>query len=484
MKAKFISTVILLLVIGLLKSDATYEGYSITITPNDPDEDYYNPEVYLADTYDAESDYAEPMDAPKHDQMDELYGAFKIITKPKGADINLYDADMYLSETPTPVYPVIMDESMELREGIPGRTITLMITKEGYRPMKKDIFVPFLYQNQERALKHPTVFKFNLKRDYDRSNVSISFYYSYSNRHHRYRHHHHWFGPPSYFPWCPPGYIGWYYPPLPPYYQGPHYGLGYWTPYPPPPPHHGDGHHHQGGQNPPNGPWDGGIGSNGDYPPHHNMPIPPTVGSGNSNSQSGSSANVKPVITPIGHSNTASVKPVITPVGHNDTQVVHARPDLGTKPHADTDGSNISSSSGISGKPQVIKPYTPPKPKPKPASNSNNNSYQKPLKPQPDNEKPRPSYQEQPKPRPQQGKPQPSYTEKPQPKPTNEKPRPSYQQKPKPKPDKEQNLTKPKPQAREKDTQAKPKSNSKPKSDDDDNSKEDTGKKLLKYVKA
>lgn len=472
MKAKFISTVILLLVIGLLKSDATYEGYSITITPNDPDEDYYNPEVYLADTYDAESDYAEPMDAPKHDQMDELYGAFKIITKPKGADINLYDADMYLSETPTPVYPVIMDESMELREGIPGRTITLMITKEGYRPMKKDIFVPFLYQNQERALKHPTVFKFNLKRDYDRSNVSISFYYSYSNRHHRYRHHHHWFGPPSYFPWCPPGYIGWYYPPLPPYYQGPHYGLGYWTPYPPPPPHHGDGHHHQGGQNPPNGPWDGGIGSNGDYPPHHNMPFPPPVGNGQTNPSSG---------------NIGSTKPVVTPENHSSSQVIHAKPDFGTKPDGGVGSSNVARSSAQIQQTVTVKPNSPTKPLPQSIGSSS--TVQKPQTSKPNSGNPQGSYQEKPKP---QEKPQPSYNVKPQPKPERETPKPTIKETPKPKPAKDENLSKPKPQQehkptrpaqKEKENLSKPKP--KPQTDDEETKpKEDNNNKTLKFVKA
>lgn len=456
MNSKVIITMCLLLSIGLLKSDASYGSYDIAVNDlNTPDGDYYNPEEYLADAYDADSDYTEPPEDAKHNEMDIMFGAFKVITKPNGADINLYDSDLYLSKSPSPVYPVIMDESMELREGIPGRTITLMITKEGYKPMKRDIFVPFLYQSQERALDNPSVFKFELKRDYDRSNVSICFYYSYANRHHRHRQHHHWFGAPSYYPWCPPGFIGWYYPPYHPGHGNHGHGDNN---------HHGGSGHYSGGHNPPSGPWNGGTGSNGDYPPHHNMPFPPPVGNG----------------TPSAHDdNTGTGKPVIASVEHSNTPVLHTKPAFTTKPHEDTNGRDTSI---VTGKPGVIKPYTPPKPKP--AISNNNSSYQEPLKPMPDNEKPHSRYQERTKPQPQQEKPQPQDYEKPQPKPDRDKPQPSYQEQPKPKPQREQKPNRPTQKEKENLSKPKPKQESKPQADDEDKPQEDNPKKSLKLVKA
>ena len=89
---------------------------------------------------------------------DDLFGAFQIITKPSGADVSLYDIDLYLCKTPSPVYPVMIDEYMVLQEGIPGRKINIIITKDGYVPLKKTLFVPFLYTKEKEALKHPTVY--------------------------------------------------------------------------------------------------------------------------------------------------------------------------------------------------------------------------------------------------------------------------------------------------------------------------------------
>ena len=70
----------------------------------------------------------------------DLFGAFQIKTSPRGADVNLSEIDLYLCSTPSPVYPVFMDDYMELREGIPGRVIRVIITKEGYVPIEKNLF--------------------------------------------------------------------------------------------------------------------------------------------------------------------------------------------------------------------------------------------------------------------------------------------------------------------------------------------------------
>lgn len=190
----------------------------------------------------------------------DMYGAFKIITTPKRADVTLYDIDLYLCSTPSEVYSVIEDEGMEIREGIPGRPITLMITKDGYVPLKKQIFVPLCYADQEYALDHPSVFSFELRRDRRHSYTTISYYYSYRNPRPRW-HYHLW--TPGFFPWCPPGFVfnpGGHNPP-----GGGHHGPGN----PPGGGHHGDGDyppgggHHGGGDNPPGG----GHHGDGDNPP-------------------------------------------------------------------------------------------------------------------------------------------------------------------------------------------------------------------------
>jgi hypothetical protein len=197
-----------------------------------------------------------------YDDNYDMYGAFRIVTKPKGADVNLYDIDLYLSDTPTPVYPVYSDEYMELREGIPGRSINIIITKDGYVPLKKTIFVPFLYSDPEEAVDNPTVFTFRLKRDYVDSYYDICYYYSWRN--HRPR----------------PEII--FYPPGPHWYPAP---PGGYLPYPPDWDWHHGGNHggdHGGGTNPPGPPSGGG----GEHPGSHgggpgaNPPSPPGGGSG------------------------------------------------------------------------------------------------------------------------------------------------------------------------------------------------------------
>lgn len=137
---------------------------------------------------------------------DAMYGAFRVITKPKGADVTLYDADVYLSPTPTPVYPVLMDEYMDLVEGIPGRHIMLMITKKGYVPIRQEIFVPFTHEDESDALEAPSVFVFELEKDVKKAYHKVSIYYGYRYRNPR---------PPVhvyYHPWYPPVHYVWYHP--------------------------------------------------------------------------------------------------------------------------------------------------------------------------------------------------------------------------------------------------------------------------------
>lgn len=194
----------------------------------------------------------------------DLYGAFQIKTSPKNADVNLVDIDLYLCSTPSPVFPVFMDEYMELREGIPGRTIRVVISKEGYEPLEKNLFVPFLYSDQRDALDYPTVFNFRLTRDRVGKYVTITNYYAYNYYRPRPEH---YFYYPGYF-WYPPPPGG--YRPHPPGYV------------PPRPPHGGNhpGHPGTGGQNPP---------GNGEYPGGHGRDRGSSVpDDGNSGSHGGS----------------------------------------------------------------------------------------------------------------------------------------------------------------------------------------------------
>jgi len=94
---------------------------------------------------------------------DDMFSAFQIITKSSSAFVSLYDIDLYLYKTPSPVYPVMLDEYMVLQEGIPERKINIIITKDDYVPLKKSIFVPFLYTKEKEALKHPTVYCCSLR---------------------------------------------------------------------------------------------------------------------------------------------------------------------------------------------------------------------------------------------------------------------------------------------------------------------------------
>ncbi|HNU54639.1 MAG TPA: hypothetical protein PLK21_04605 [Candidatus Syntrophosphaera sp.] len=190
----------------------------------------------------------------------DLYGAFQIKTSPKGADVNLSEIDLYLCSTPSPVYPVFMDEYMELREGIPGRVIRVIISKEGYIPIEKDLFVPFLYSSQRMALDYPTVFNFRLKRDRGGSYINICNYYAYN-----------YYRPRPVYYYYYPGYY-WYPPPPGGYLPHP---PGWTPPSPPPGGGHGGhpgypGSHGGGGVNPPGGGGHpGSHGGSGGHPGSH-----------------------------------------------------------------------------------------------------------------------------------------------------------------------------------------------------------------------
>ena len=185
-----------------------------------------------------------------------MYGAFWVDTLPQQAEIYLYEEDQFLCTTPSPVYPVLMDEDYILKEGIPGRVIGIVIMCEGYLPLKQDIFVPYLWMDQVSALDNPTGFYYRLERDYTKllqayfgwsydSHRSYGNYYPAGNYHHS--HHGN------------QGYGGYNPPPPPP--SGGNYG-GYNPP--PPPPGGGNGQGGgQGGNNPPEPPGGGNGGGNG-----------------------------------------------------------------------------------------------------------------------------------------------------------------------------------------------------------------------------
>jgi len=228
---------------------------------------------------------------------EDLYGAFRVKTKPKSADINLYDIDEYLCSTPSPVYPVFMDEYLEYREGIPGRTITLMITKDGYIPLKKEIFVPVLFTEITTALDYPAEFTFNLKPDHSHTYINICLYYTFGY-HYRRQHNHHYTGA-HWNPWYHPG--SWC------YNDPPHHPGGGHNPPPPPP--------GGGGHNPPPPPPDGGGGHN--PPPPGGSGYNPPIGGG-----SGLTTAPKPIEPP-----PTAEKPVI-----KSKDVTYFPPSIGNKP--------------------------------------------------------------------------------------------------------------------------------------------------------
>lgn len=226
----------------------------------------------------------------------DLYGAFKIKTVPKGADIYVYDTDQLLGTTPTDIFPVFMDDYMTVRNGIPGREIELVIARDGYVPKREKIFVPLNKLELEDAYDRPTVFSFKLNRSFRGSVVLSSFFWP----HWRPRPHY-----PQYF--YPYSHHGNHNPrPRPPHNNPP--GGNYGGSVAPNPPGGGGSHgggnggSHGGGYIPPNPPG-GGNGGGAITPPVN----PPGGGnhgypndSEDSELQSESSNNSKPK-TPFGN---------------------------------------------------------------------------------------------------------------------------------------------------------------------------------------
>lgn len=93
-----------------------------------------------------------------------IFGALQIYTEPVGASITLYGTNQYLGSTPSQAIPITMDQYMTYNWGVPGRVFDLVISKPGYIPMRQQIFVPYNARHQRDALRHPTVFHFNLQR--------------------------------------------------------------------------------------------------------------------------------------------------------------------------------------------------------------------------------------------------------------------------------------------------------------------------------
>ncbi len=91
-----------------------------------------------------------------------MFGAFQIHTVPQDAVVTLYGTSQYLGNTPTEVFPVMMDQFMTYYYGTPGRAFSLLITRDGYLPLKQDIFVPYTKAHQVDAMRYPTVFNFYL----------------------------------------------------------------------------------------------------------------------------------------------------------------------------------------------------------------------------------------------------------------------------------------------------------------------------------
>ena len=91
-----------------------------------------------------------------------VFGAFQVQTYPQDAVVTLYGTNQYLGNTPTSVFPVMMDQFMTYYYGTPGRAFSLLISKPGFISMKQDIFVPYNKVHQVDAMREPTVYSFYL----------------------------------------------------------------------------------------------------------------------------------------------------------------------------------------------------------------------------------------------------------------------------------------------------------------------------------
>ncbi len=264
----------------------------------------------------------------------DLYGAFKIKTVPKGADIYVYDTDQLLGTTPTDIFPVFMDDYMTVRNGIPGREIELVIARDGYVPKREKIFVPLNKLELEDAYDRPTVFSFKLNRSFRGSVVLSSFFWP----HWRPRPHY-----PQYF--YPYSHHGNHNPrPRPPHNNPP--GGNYGGSVAPNPPGGGGSHgggnggSHGGGYIPPNPPGGGNGGGNHGGSGGYTPPNPP--GGGNGGGNHGGSGGYIPPNPPGGGNGGGAITPPVNPPGGGN----HGYPN-------DSEDSELQSESSNNSKPKT-----------------------------------------------------------------------------------------------------------------------------------
>lgn len=182
-----------------------------------------------------------------------MYGAFKIVTEPKGAEITLTGSNQNLGTTPSQIFPIFQDEYTSYANGIPGRVFHIQLSKPGYLPLYQEIFVPYNSQHQQHAINNPTLFSFRLQRQGQQYN-------SYCP-------------PPVPRPWLWMNF--WHKPP-----RRPHHNWHYNPPQPPPPPP-GGGYGSHGGTGSGHGSHGGsGGGNHGNNNNNYNPPPPPGGGHG------------------------------------------------------------------------------------------------------------------------------------------------------------------------------------------------------------
>lgn len=93
-----------------------------------------------------------------------MFGAYRIESFPRGADVIITGSNQFIGTTPTQTIPVMMDQFMTYWNGIPGRAFNIVIRKDGFTPLQQTIFVPYNRVHQVDALRNPTVFSYRLER--------------------------------------------------------------------------------------------------------------------------------------------------------------------------------------------------------------------------------------------------------------------------------------------------------------------------------
>ncbi len=93
-----------------------------------------------------------------------MFGALKITTQPKGAIVSLYGTNQYLGTTPNLVVPLQMNQNTVFVGGRPGRMMDVLISKPGYITQRQQIFVPYTSVRERDAVRNPTVFQFSLQK--------------------------------------------------------------------------------------------------------------------------------------------------------------------------------------------------------------------------------------------------------------------------------------------------------------------------------